>query len=87
MDRLIDALDILDRALAGERLVPGELRELRAGVGELLRAAKTVVDHDRLQSLTDREINRLDGALRNLGMLSAAAVALAQDDHQVDAYA
>lgn len=78
---MIDALDILDRALAGERLAPGELRELRTAVRELLLAGKAVVDHDRLQSLKDQDINRLDAALGQLGMLSEAVKALAMDEH------
>lgn len=78
---MIDALDILDRALAGDRLAPGELRELRTAVRELLLAGKAVVDHDRLQSLKDQDINRLDAALGQLGMLSEAAKALAMDEH------
>jgi hypothetical protein len=78
---MIDALDTLDRALAGDRLAPGELRELRTAVRELLLAGKAVVDHDRLQSLTDQDINRLDAALGQLGTLSEAAKALAIDEH------
>lgn len=76
----IDALDAIDRALAGGRLSASELWSLRAGIAELLRAAKTVVDHDRLQSLADQDINNLDHALSQLGTLSEAAKALALDE-------